>query len=483
MNFNKFIPKYAKLNCTIFDLKYIYKYIKSEYPDLDILFVTRVTSYIYVIVKPSINFLFSKESDVDKTSFTIVDKNDNTVDVVSIDLIQYCIKLKNIDIPFINSLFDEHLVVNTDYMQIVNKLINYREQLVSNCKLTLFTKLYIQLEHIYMMMCNDTNILYDELYKSKLCGIIEWACTIGGYVLQDMNYESSLKYKPDLVEMTLSKIQNNQLSIDEIKCTLSNTLNKMKENIHKITEPDNIHSIEQYLLNNVCTYCINYKHKLNLSDYKNIWFTSDLHLGHSNILKHELERWTLFGTTLYKSLCEFINSQNLSQEQIYNMSDIDFNNYKTNLCKSFIDQHDTILINKWNKVVHDDDIVFILGDFCFKKGSYANNVLSKLKGHKVLIKGNHENMWITSNTDLSQFEEVCDYMEFNYNNNSFCLSHYPFTTWNKKHYGSIQLYGHIHSNKLNNEQPNQFNVGVDVNNYTPVNIKDIIKKFKQNKGE
>ena len=61
----------------------------------------------------------------------------------------------------------------------------------------------------------------------------------------------------------------------------------------------------------------------------------------------------------------------------------------------------------------------------------------------------------------------------------FCMSHYPFRVWNQQHNGSIQLFGHIHSNEttshpMKEEIPYSYNVGVDVNNYYPVSLKDYV---------
>ena len=39
----------------------------------------------------------------------------------------------------------------------------------------------------------------------------------------------------------------------------------------------------------------------------------------------------------------------------------------------------------------------------------------------------------------------------------------------------MHLYGHIHSTKLLNNIPHAYNVGIDVNNYEPVNIKHFIE--------
>lgn len=48
------------------------------------------------------------------------------------------------------------------------------------------------------------------------------------------------------------------------------------------------------------------------------------------------------------------------------------------------------MIANWNRVVHSDDIVFHLGDFCFGDAKEWNYILDSLKGRIVLILGNHD---------------------------------------------------------------------------------------------
>ena len=72
-----------------------------------------------------------------------------------------------------------------------------------------------------------------------------------------------------------------------------------------------------------------------------------------------------------------------------------------------------------------------------------------------------------------------------YKNQQIFMSHYPMLTWDGSHRGSWQVYGHIHTEKGKKTSfddklvPNQYDVGVDNNDYTPVSwqqLKEIITK-------
>lgn len=51
---------------------------------------------------------------------------------------------------------------------------------------------------------------------------------------------------------------------------------------------------------------------------------------------------------------------------------------------------DEALINNWNSVVGENDIVFHLGDFAFAPNWRWKELLEKLNGRIYLIMGNHE---------------------------------------------------------------------------------------------
>jgi calcineurin-like phosphoesterase family protein len=49
---------------------------------------------------------------------------------------------------------------------------------------------------------------------------------------------------------------------------------------------------------------------------------------------------------------------------------------------------DQMLIHRWNKVVSQNDTVLHLGDFCIQ--SPPRDILKKLNGKKLLLRGNHD---------------------------------------------------------------------------------------------
>ena len=69
-------------------------------------------------------------------------------------------------------------------------------------------------------------------------------------------------------------------------------------------------------------------------------FTSDLHLGHENVLKHR----TMFDT---------------------------------------IEEMNETLINNWNKKVHKSDDVYIVGDFSYRSKIPVETYLERLKGKNI----------------------------------------------------------------------------------------------------
>lgn len=113
-------------------------------------------------------------------------------------------------------------------------------------------------------------------------------------------------------------------------------------------------------------------------------------------------------------------------------------------------EHDKLIKENWNRVVHNNDTVYIMGDIGREGGNKDNEYLcetiSTLKGNKVLIQGNHEKL--KDNRLRQLFVEITPYKEItdNYNgiNHNLVLCHYPMMFWNGQHKGWIHLYGHVH---------------------------------------
>ena len=135
-----------------------------------------------------------------------------------------------------------------------------------------------------------------------------------------------------------------------------------------------------------------------------------------------------------------------------------------------------VMLSKWNNKINKNDQVYILGDFAFGDSDSVYKLLNKLNGNKFLIKGNHD-YFIKHKQIANQFAWIKDYYRLKYNKLKIILFHYPIMTWDCKHYNSIHLYGHIHNNKLEHEQKNSYNVGVDVNNFEPVSLEEILEKI------
>lgn len=142
-----------------------------------------------------------------------------------------------------------------------------------------------------------------------------------------------------------------------------------------------------------------------------------------------------------------------------------------------IDDMNQGLIENWNKVVGKKDKVIIVGDFAFKRHGYF---LNALKGKKDLIIGSHDKM---KQTIYKQFSNVYDIGYYKLHDRYFVCCHTCLRVWDKSHYGSILCYGHSHSRlKTFNLS---FDVGVDVkiNNYSPVNSLEIIKRAEEREIE
>jgi calcineurin-like phosphoesterase family protein len=146
---------------------------------------------------------------------------------------------------------------------------------------------------------------------------------------------------------------------------------------------------------------------------------------------------------------------------------------------SSVEEMNQTIIDNWNSIVKDEDIVYHLGDFCYKgKSSTIKEIMQQLKGHIILIKGNHDGQTLKINQQVHRFESIHERLELEYKFKDktyhFVLDHYPLDEWNLKKRGSIHLHGHIHDRVLP-FIPNRFNMSVEVNNYTPVSMEDILE--------
>ena len=143
-----------------------------------------------------------------------------------------------------------------------------------------------------------------------------------------------------------------------------------------------------------------------------------------------------------------------------------------------VDEMDEALINNWNKVVSDNDRVYIVGDFSFSRD--VDKYISRLTGEKFLIKGNHDKDIIKKLQHRQKFVDIKDIYRVYDGDNKIVLCHYPLVEWDGFFRGVKHFYGHIHNNTENatyqimKSIPNAYNVGADILDYTPREYDEVV---------
>lgn len=134
---------------------------------------------------------------------------------------------------------------------------------------------------------------------------------------------------------------------------------------------------------------------------------------------------------------------------------------------------DLKMIDNWNGLVEDPDIVYILGDF--GADGYEAELLSKLNGHKYLIKGNHD----SKDNDYYRkagFEEVYDHPIII--DGFWILSHDALYVNSNMPYANI--FGHVHNSPIIKDYSKQhFCVSVERIDYTPISFESIKKTVSE----
>lgn len=194
-----------------------------------------------------------------------------------------------------------------------------------------------------------------------------------------------------------------------------------------------------------------------------VFCTSDLHFGHENILKYCPLRGQLWNTPA---------------------------------------EMGPDLVHRWNATVRPWDIVYVLGDVCMGKINETLKLIQQLNGVKHLITGNHDrcgNTYYFKPTPAKQAQWSKRYLEagftsitdgsvfyrfkFHGHTAEVQMCHFPFegdSTGEERHpearpedHGHILLHGHVHD--MWKVKGRMVNVGVDVHNFYPVQVKNLYK--------
>lgn len=136
-----------------------------------------------------------------------------------------------------------------------------------------------------------------------------------------------------------------------------------------------------------------------------VFFTSDLHFGHFNILR--------FDNRPFKSVQEM----------------------------------DETMISLWNETVLPIDTVYILGDVSWYDDATTAAILARLNGRKILVTGNHDQVGPLSAKEYAEIHK--SYHEIRSGKgHKIVLSHYPIHFFNGQRRNAIMLYGHLHNSRM-----------------------------------
>jgi len=166
-----------------------------------------------------------------------------------------------------------------------------------------------------------------------------------------------------------------------------------------------------------------------MKDMAEMWFTSDFHFGHFNIIRY----------------CNrpFANVQEM----------------------------DDVIADRLNACVKPNDVVYFLGDFCLGGAEQVTAYRRRLAcGTIHFIEGNHD-----KNTRQLQrlFASWGTLSEISVDKQKIVLCHYAMRVWPHHSQGSWQLYGHSHGNLPDEPLSLSLDVGVDTHEFRPWHFDEI----------
>lgn len=170
------------------------------------------------------------------------------------------------------------------------------------------------------------------------------------------------------------------------------------------------------------------------------FITSDLHFGHTNIMK----------------FCP--------QTRARFRNDVSYMN--------------SAMVEEWNAKVEPDDLVYILGDVAFMSGSDAGRMMNRLNGTKILIEGNHDRKTLMDATFRNAFKEIHKYLDIVYDGHKIVMFHYPIAEWDQMHRGALHFHGHLHGGISSLEKYRAMDVGMDSTGEIVISMDRAIRLIK-----
>lgn len=179
---------------------------------------------------------------------------------------------------------------------------------------------------------------------------------------------------------------------------------------------------------------------------------------------------------------------------IYFTSDSHYNHY--NIIKycnrpfSTVEEMDQHILDKTNAYVKAEDTLYHLGDIAFARTNRwvdkCRYYLDQINCRDIrIIWGNHDNKSARNEAGkkLSDYYNCRDFDEIKINGQRITLCHYAMAIWNKSHRGAWHLYGHSHAGAedyLNRHFPGRKSMDVGIDNiykiageYRPISFDEV----------
>lgn len=170
----------------------------------------------------------------------------------------------------------------------------------------------------------------------------------------------------------------------------------------------------------------------------NIFFASDHHFGHANILNFKREDGSPL--RVFKD----------------------------------VDHMNEYMVMQHNRRVRPGDKVYFLGDVTMARNAKSLEILGRMNGEKILIKGNHD--LAKAEQYLQYFKDIRVYHQFD----GMILSHIPIHPESLGRWG-VNIHGHTHANRVLlglSKIPDKryFCVCMEqLDDYTPISLEEVKK--------
>lgn len=169
------------------------------------------------------------------------------------------------------------------------------------------------------------------------------------------------------------------------------------------------------------------------------WIISDTHFNHANILN-------------------FLNDDGSHLREFADVKEMN-----------------EMMIENWNNCVKGEDTILHLGDFSMGNATRFREIISRLNGRKILIKGNHDNLKLSNYAEF--FDDIRSFDRPN--SQKIVFTHIPLHPSSLKE-GVINAHGHTHWRDVRHESGEldykYLNLSIEKTNFSPVSMDWVIEQ-------